>query len=496
MDRCALSLTVPHLKGPLVSVSALPKHVVVVGGGIAGLAAAEFLKRDGGDAVRVTVLEASAVIGGKVRVSEVAGVPVDEGAESMLARRPEGVDLIKAIGLSNELVYPATTTARIWTRGALRSLPAGHVMGVPGEMRALTATGLLSSTGLARVVLDRVLPRTPFPADVAIGRYVTARLGREVVDRLVEPLLGGIYAGHADALSLDATAPSLAPVVRQERSLLAAVRRVRADGLVTSGPVFAGVQGGLGRLPRALAAASGAQVRTNTSVHELRRRPAGWQVIAGPPRAPEVIEADAVIVAAPANQAAQLLVAELPAAAAELAAIEYASVAVITLGYSAAAFPKPFLSGDSSGFLVPPVEGRLIKAVTYSSVKWKWVRQAQPDTVIVRLSIGRHGDERDLEHSDDELIARCARELKEAIRIAANPLAARVTRWGSAMPQYAVGHRERVARIRTAVAQAPGLAVCGAAYDGVGIPACIATAHQAATHIARGPLWPGFVTYT
>ncbi|HSR25931.1 MAG TPA: protoporphyrinogen oxidase, partial [Candidatus Eisenbacteria bacterium] len=215
-----------------------PRHVVVVGGGISGLAAARFLRDEGDADLRVTVLEGSPQVGGKIRVSDVAGVPVDEGAESLLLRRAEGTDLVDAVGLGEDLVHAATTAASIWTRGSLRPIPAGTVMGVPTDLRALAASELLTPAELARVPLDAWLPRTPVGEDVAVGRYVAARMGGAVVDRLVEPLLGGVYAGHATLLSLDATLPQLAPYVRRERSLLRAARASRGQAPPAPGPVF------------------------------------------------------------------------------------------------------------------------------------------------------------------------------------------------------------------------------------------------------------------
>lgn len=188
-------------------------HVVVVGGGIAGLAAAWYL-RQGGEGVRVTVLDGARRIGGKLHAVEVAGVPVDAGAEAMLARRPEGVDLARTVGLAGELRDPGTTRAAILTRGALRPLPGGQVMGVPSDLGALAGAGILGPGGLARVPLDRLLPPTLVTTDVSVASYVRARMGGEVVERLVEPMLGGVYAGRADRLSLEATMPRIAALCR------------------------------------------------------------------------------------------------------------------------------------------------------------------------------------------------------------------------------------------------------------------------------------------
>src|SRR4051794_37666702 len=187
-----------------------PRHVVVVGGGISGLAAAWFLRQQASAAsrLRVTVLEGSDRVGGKLRVSEVAGVPVDEGAESLLLRRPEGAQLVADVGL-DPLLPAATTEAAVWTRGRLRPMPPGTVMGIPTDLRSLARSGVLTPPELARIPLDAWLPATSLTDDIPVGRYVSARLGRAVVERLVEPLLGGVYAGHADLLSMEATLPQL-----------------------------------------------------------------------------------------------------------------------------------------------------------------------------------------------------------------------------------------------------------------------------------------------
>ncbi|WP_285775539.1 protoporphyrinogen oxidase [Microtetraspora sp. NBRC 13810] len=454
-------------------------HVVVVGGGIAGLAAAWFLRQGGGDALRVTVLEGSPRVGGKLHATEVAGVSLDEGAEAMLARRPEGKDLVRMLGLSDELVYPGSTQASILSRGALRPMPKGHVMGVPSDLMALARSGVLSPAGLARVPLDQILPATRVSTDVSVAAYIRARMGSEVVDRLIEPMLGGVYAGRAETLSLHATMPMLATPARTERSLLNAARAI-AGAPKQTGPVFTTLRGGLGALPPAIAAASGADVRTGVTVRELRRVEGGWRLVTGPVPDPSVIEADAVVVATPAPSATRLLAADVPGASAELSRIAYASMAIVTLAYPRGAFPEP---PAGSGYLVPPVEGRSIKAATFSTVKWPHLTEADPNLILVRCSIGRLGDEHELHRDDTELVALAMKEMSEVMGVRGLPRDTRVTRWGGALPQYDVGHLDRVARIRAAVAGAPGLAVCGAAYDGVGVPACVATAREAAARI-------------
>nr|WP_189181473.1 protoporphyrinogen oxidase [Microbispora rosea] len=452
------------------------RHVVVVGGGIAGLAAALHLNRaDAG--LRITVLEAAPRVGGKLYASQVAGVEVDAGAESMLARRPEGKELARLAGLGDDLVSPGTTRAAVLSRGSLRPLPRQQVMGVPSDVVALARSGILSPGGLARVPLDQFLPPTLVTGDVSVAAYIRARMGSEVVDRLVEPLLGGVYAGRADMLSLDATMPRIAAIARTERSLLQAVRGIASSAPADAGPVFASLRYGMGSLPAAVAKASGALIRTGVTVRDLLRTPDGWRLVTGSTRDEETIDADAVVLAVPARPASRLLRREVPKAASELAAIEYASMAIITLAYPRTAFPEP---PEGSGYLVPPVEGRPVKAATFSSVKWPHLAEAGRDVVIVRCSIGRLGEELVLQRDDSELTALAMNEMAEILGVRGLPLDTRVTRWGGSLPQYDVGHLDRIARVRAALAGQPGLAVCGAAYEGVGIPACIATARTAA----------------
>ena len=467
-----------------------PRDVVVIGGGISGLAAAHALRQAAGPAVRITVLEKAAVVGGHLRTSEVAGVAVDEGAESLLNRRPEAVDLVREVGLGDDLVHPADVGAGLWSRGKIVPLPAGTVMGVPADPAALS--GVLTASETARVEEDRTRPGMPLHGDIAIGRFVADRMGRAVVDRLVEPLLGGVYAGRADELSLRATVPALAQAAESHRSLLAAASTAARGADAAAAPLFAGIRGGVGRLPAAVVTASGAQVRTGVTVRRLTphidhatdaRHAARWRLEAGPAPRAEIVEADAVVVAVPAPAAARLLRDVLPAAAAELGGVECASVAVVTLALPRAAFPTV---PESTGFLVPPVDGRTVKAVTFSSVKWPWLGAEAGDLVLLRASLGRHRDEAELQHGDDELVRIVLADLADALGLAGPPVDSRVSRWGGALPQYAVGHADRMAVVVAAVDAVPGLAVCGTAYDGVGVAACVAGARRAATRVLDG----------
>jgi protoporphyrinogen/coproporphyrinogen III oxidase len=451
-------------------------HIVVIGGGISGLAAAYQLL---GTGTRVTVLEGSERVGGKLHAGRLEGIPVDLGAESMLARRPEAVALARAVGLGAALQPPATSSARLWNRGELTPLPKGHVMGVPADGSGLA--GVLSQEGLRRIAADRELPRSEIGEDIALGEFVAARMGREVVDRLVEPLLGGVYAGDVYRTSMRAAVPALYAAVRSHHTLGEAVRSVQQHAAKASSaspaPVFMGLDGGIGSLPLAVAdaiRAGGGDVLVQRPVLELRRTKSGWWIRTGD----GTFDADAVILAVPARSASALLAQVSPAASAELAAVEYASMSLITLAFRRTELNLP----ESSGFLVPPVDGHTIKAATFSSRKWSW-SNADPELAVLRTSLGRYGDEEHLHREDADLVGASLHDLGEATGLTAKPVASVVTRWIGGLPQYPVGHLARVARVQDTVAGLPGLRVCGAIYDGVGIPACIASARRAANEI-------------
>lgn len=465
--------------------------VAVVGGGISGLAAAYALTGSGRD-IEVVVLEGSPRIGGKLLVGEVAGLAVDLGAEAMLNRRPEAVALARATGLGDDLTKPEPIGSSIWTRGGLLPLPR-TVMGVPADLPGLAGSGVLSRAGVLRVRAEAFLPGAALSEsradEVSVGDFLARRLGSELVDRIVEPLLGGVYAGHARRLSLAAAAPQVLQLAAAGGSLVRAAQR-STHGAGTAGaagtPVFAGLRGGVGRLPAAVASRSGARVKTSATVRLLSRPSATrWRLVVGSTHDVELLEVDAVVLATPAAPASRLLDTVAPAAARELRRIEYAGMAVITLAYPSGA---PGLPLTSSGFLVPPVDGRDLKASTFSSAKWAWLREAGEGATgkdgggvtVVRASVGRHGQEHLLQREDTELVELAAGDLAEAAGLGGRLVDAQVTRWGGALPQYAVGHRARVQRIRASVAEVEGLEVCGAAYDGVGVAACVADGTAAA----------------
>lgn len=458
--------------------------VAVVGGGITGLAAAYELSR-GDRAPHVVLLEAGDRLGGKIRTTEFAGVPVDCGPDAVLARVPWADALMRELGLGPRLVAPAASGTSVYLRGKLRPIPDGLVRGVPTRALPLLRSGILSPAGIARAGLDLVLPRHDHNGDPTVAQVIGGRFGPEMVDRLVEPLLAGIYAGRAESLSLRATAPDIEALASGSRSLLRGLRAHRRTAPEPPpGPLFLSVQGGLGQLVDRLVGelrAAGVELCTGTPVTELDRHGRRWRL---GPRGETV---DGVVLAAPAFVTGPLLADLSPAASRQLAAIEYSSVTVATLAYEETAFPRP-LTG--SGFVVPRREGWLMTAGTFLSSKWPGLRP--PGRILVRCSAGRHGDDRPAALSDEDLVDRLHGELQGALGATRAPAEWRVDRWDRSFPQYGPGHLAGAGAIDAALAvDAPGVVVTGASMRGVGIAACVRQGRAAGRSIreeAFGPL--------
>ncbi|BCJ29925.1 protoporphyrinogen oxidase [Actinocatenispora sera] len=451
-------------------------HVAVVGAGISGLSAAWRLRHRLGAGVDITLLDQAGRFGGKLTTGEVAGVRVEQGAESVLLRDPVVAELAGALGLG-ALAQPAPLPAGIVAAGATRPVPRGTLLGIP------TDPSTLDSAGPARATPEP--PGGPDPllaagADVSVGALVRPRYGDEVVDRLVDPLLGGVYAGRADDLSLAVTVPALHAAAQHERTLSAAVRAAQAAAPRTTGPMFGVPAGGLSAFATALAAASGATARLDAPVRELAPTPSGWRLTVGSTRDPEHLTADAVVLAVPARPAARLLSGFAPAVAAEVGVLDYASIALVTLVLPGDVLPA------SSGFLVPATEGYAIKAATF--VGHKWPHLAAPDVSLVRLSLGRYGETRVLQCADADLAELARADLAAILGTRLpDPVGVRVQRWGGALPQYGPGHLDRIARARAGLAEHPTLALAGAGYDGVGIPVCVRSGFAAADRLAATP---------
>lgn len=450
-------------------------RIAVVGGGIAGLSAAHHFSQVSG--VRVTVLEGADRLGGKLRTQVFDGAAVEAGAEAFLTRTDgtESAAHRLATDLGLPLAHPGPAPAALALDGGLRPLPGGTLLGVPASAAAVAAVATLADADR-----DDGRPVLAPGVDVAVGALVRARLGDQVVDRLVDPLLGGVYAGRADDLSLAVTVPALAEALTREHTLMGAAGAVLAARQAASpGPVFATVVGGMSRLVAALAeqvGAAGHEIRCGTTVRELRPGPAGWRLTAGSTSDAEIIEADAVVLAIPARAAARLLATVIDdAALGPWATLNYASLALVTL-----ALPEPDLPA-LSGLLVPAGRGFAVKAATFFTRKWSHLTPA-PGTDLVRVSMGRHGDTGVLRRTDEDLIALAHKELGDLIGVPVPvPVAAAVNRWGGALPQYPPGHLDHVAALRRALP--PTVAVAGAAVDGVGIPAGVRSGQTAAGKI-------------
>ncbi|MET7425863.1 protoporphyrinogen oxidase [Dactylosporangium sp. NPDC005555] len=433
-------------------------RVVVVGGGIAGLAAAHRLV-ERAPHLDVVLIDRSDRPGGKLRTVSLAGGPVERGAESFLSGDPSGgpsaaVRLAGAMGL--ELVHPATGKAAVAFGGALHDLPAGTLMGIP-------VLGSAEPPGSG--------PLLRAGQDVTVGALVRPRRGDLVVDRFVEPLLGGVYAGRADRLSLRMALPALADAAEHSDTLTDAVRAALAARRSTPGtPVFSAVRGGMSRLVDAVAATL-PDVRLGLPVRELRRHGTGWRLTVGSTRDPSTVDADGVVLAVPAAPAARLLstvdgVTGVP--------LDYASVALVGLALPPTKLP------ELSGFLVPATEGFAVKAVTFFDQKWSHLRR--PGLTLIRASVGRAGEEQQLQRADADLLDLVRDEVARLLGVdrLPDPVDAAVFRWGGGLPQYEPHHRDRVAALRAALTAHPPLTVAGAAYDGVGIPACVTSGQTAA----------------
>lgn len=480
--------------------------MVVVGGGIAGLTAAFRLSQAGSE---VTVIEPDR-IGGKLQTSVFAGRPLDEAADNFLLRVPWALALCHDLEIDGELISPLARRAEIFLDGRRRAMPEGHLLGVPTDLDALRASGILSAEGLARVARDLDLPRQPTDpdrrdpaADVAIGPYLRGRLGDEVVDHLIDPLIGGINAGDTSRLSLAAVVPQIDAAARSGdtslvRSCAAQVAAARAASPAgTTGeapPVFATPIGGMARIVDALVAfmpAVDLQVgRRVVAVEPALGGGPGWSVALDDGA---VLDADAVVLACPAFAAAPLLAAVAPVASDHLAAIDHSSISMVAF-----AFDRAALGGGSgvpselSGCLVPRDQGTLVTAVSYGTSKWPQWRSPERDDVILRMSAGRYGDDRHLDLDDADLVDAMLRDLDRVLGVAAPPSEVRVGRWPRSFPQYAPGHLGRVdeidAELTALTASGRGIATAGAARRGVGVPACIRSGEDAA--VALGATWP------
>lgn len=463
----------------------MKRHVAIIGGGIAGLAAALALHDALGDDVTLTVLERGDRLGGKLRTGTIDGRRVETGAETFLTREaddPSGaasaaVRLAHRVGLGDALIHPQTTTAAIFAAGELHPMPGGTLMGVPSDVASWP--GIAGAARAAVADDDGGRPLLAAGADVAVGSLVRQRFGDAVVDDLVDPLLGGVYAGRADNLSLAVTMPGLAKACGVEHTLREAVRATLSRRALTIAPAFATVAGGLSRFVAAIdVAMPAASVLLGRTVREIVPIGQRWRVVHGSTTDAQALDVDAVVLAVPSRPAARLVEPFAADASAGIGALDYASIGLVTMLLPAGALDGTSLDGRS-GALVPAVAGHAVKAVTVFSTKWA----GQPDgAVLLRASIGRYGEEQVLQVDDDALVDLAHADLGKILGAPlVAPLRATVTRWGGGLPQYAPGHHDRVSSARAMLP--PTFALAGAAYDGVGIPICIRSGQRAADQL-------------
>lgn len=455
-----------------------------MGGGLAGLSAAEELLRLSEGSLGVTIVEADDRPGGVVASVRHDGWLVERAADSFLAARPEGIQLVERLGLSNELVGIAAPVRRalILHQGRLVPVPAGFRLLAPGKVWSLLTTPLLSPAGKLRLLCEPLIRRGRGD-DESLEQFAVRRLGREAFERLVQPLVSGIWTADPARLSMAAACPDFLAMERHDGSLFVGeLSRLRfaPRGQSASGArygQFVSLASGMETLPRRLAEHIGERggrfVRGRARA--VRREGGRWQVeIEGQP----VAAADAVIIALPAPAAAAVLREADQALAAQLDQIEYAGSAVVSLGYARGDVAHPL---DAAGLVIPRTEGRKILAISFLSSKFPG--RAPDGHVLMRVFVGGALDPAAARLDDTDLLARVRYEAADLLGIRGAPRLVQIDRWHAAMPQYHVGHVERVAMIRARAAALPRLALTGAAYEGVGIPQVIASGQKAAQGI-------------
>lgn len=469
------------------------KHVVIVGGGVAGLSAAHALYEQAakaGVAVTCTLIEAGREWGGKIVTHRVGDLLIEAGPDSFLSQKPWGLELCARLGLSDRLINTDERNKKtfVYSRGKLRELPQGLVVIVPTKLGPFLKSGLVSWPGIARMGLDVLLPARRSEEDESLAQFFSRRLGREAFEQVVEPLMAGIYAGDAAQISIKATFPRFLELERKHGSLIRGMLAARPPGAAPSGSaprrtMFVTLKHGLSELTQALVAkvmASGAKLMTQQSVAAIRVRQTSttrsgewtYDLTLG---GGSVVSADAVVLATPAFVSAELVQPLSPIASELLGAIPYASTATISLAYPAQAI-GPRVSGF--GFVVPRAEGRPLLAATWSSLKWP--HRAPDSQALVRCYLGGIGREAVLQQDDRALTTLVREELRTIAGITAEPSYVEVNRWDRAMPQYTVGHLDRLETMQRSLDRYPSLVLAGAAYRGIGIPDCIKDGTEAA----------------
>ena len=461
----------------------MTRRVAIVGGGITGLAAAYALRRaePSPERLAITLIEAGQDVGGSLGTERTAGFVIERGADSFLTTKPQGLTLARELGLGDQLQGMARRGLYGVRRGVLRPFPEGLLMMATPSLRTLARTRLLSARGKLRAAMDLVLPARKDARDESVASFVRRRLGREVLDRLAEPMVAGIHAGDAERLSMDSLLPQFVAYERAHGSVIRGLRKSVHAGHGSDPAVprpFASFRGGMGVLAEALTERTPA-VERRLRTAAARVETSGNDTFRVVNRDGSALAADAVVLATPAFASADLLQGHAPRLASALRRIPYASSAVVSL-----AFPQDACRPlDGTGFLVPRSEGLRLKACTWASAKFEG--RAPAGHVLFRAFYGGAGEETVLHRSDEDLAALAREELGPLMELRGPPELSRVHRWPRAHPQYEVGHPARVVAIEAASAQVPGVFLAGSAYRGIGIPDCIEDAERAVERTLR-----------
>jgi oxygen-dependent protoporphyrinogen oxidase len=462
-------------------------RIVVIGGGISGLAAAHRLIELSPTA-QVTLIEASSRLGGTIRSDERDGFLLERGPDSFISEKPEGVALAKRLGLESRLIETNAKYRRsfIVRNGRLRAVPEGFQLLAPSRIWPFLTTDIFSLPGKVRMAADLILPRKSANgiADESLSSFVRRRLGREALERMAQPMVGGIYTADPETLSLRATLPRFLDMEREHRSLILALLRRGQAQRGTSGARYSlflsfdrGVEVLVKGLARSLAAC---EIKLNTRVVRIERQ-GGWRIETDNG---ETLEADALCLALPAYVAADLISNINQSLATQLNQIKYASTATINLAYRRDAIQHPL---DGFGFVVPFIEKRSLIACSFSSVKF--ANRAPNDHVLLRAFVGGALQQDMFNLDEATMLARVEKDLADLLRITERPIFAEVAKWKNSMPQYEVGHLDRVQSIEDEIARAnnskqlPPLALAGNAYRGAGIPDCIRSGEAAAQEL-------------
>ena len=472
-----------------------PRTVVIVGGGISGLATAFALQEQAvaaGLSIRCTILESGSSWGGKIVTHRVGDLVTEAGPDSFLSQKPTGLELCMKLGLADQLINTNETGKKAFVLhgGRLHELPEGLVSFVPKQLGPFLRSGLLSWTGLVRMGLDVVVPRGPAEGDESLASFFRRRFGAQAFERVLEPLVAGIYAGDAEQMSLKATYPRFFELEQEYGSIIRGMMaaKKKTSPAVSNGPtrtMFVSLKNGLGDLVTALTkrlTQEGVELRLGCQVDALRVRShqlGRWMydLILNDGSA---LSAESVVFATPAYVSAELLRPLTPIAGGLLGMIPYVSTATIALAYPADAVAR---SVEGFGFIVPRKEGRDLIAATWTSLKWPY--RAPADQVLVRCYVGGAGREAILQLNDDQLAAKVRAELSASCGIKAEPVYVEVNRWWKAMPQYTIGHLARLTQLDAALSRYPGLVLTGAGYRGVGIPDCIRDGAVAASRVIQ-----------